>query len=64
MYAVMERITRLKSEVAECFETEEEAYDCISCLDQILLEQNIFTGKNLWRFHVEKVEKVEEEETE
>ena len=64
MYAVMERITRLKSEVIECFETEEEAYDYISGLDQILLEQNIFTGKNLWRFHVEKVEKVEEEETE
>ena len=64
MYAVMERITRLKSEMIECFETEEEAYDYILGLDQILLEQNIFTGKNLWRFHVEKVEKVEEEETE
>ena len=64
MYAVMERITRVKSEVIECFETEEEAYDYILGLDQILLEQNIFTGKNLWRFYVEKVEKVEEEETE
>lgn len=64
MYAVMERITRFKSEVVECFETEQEAYDCISSLDQILLEQNIFTGKNLWRFHVEKLEEIEEEEME
>lgn len=56
VYNVMERITKNFSVMVAQTETKEQAYDFIAKeLNQLILEQNIFTGELINRYFVQEV---------
>jgi hypothetical protein len=56
VYNVMERITRNFNVMVAQTETKEQAYDFIAKeLNQLILEQNIFTGEIINRYFIQEV---------